>query len=194
MSQPLGRAAGNSLEVLEAVDLLRGGGPADVRALTLDLAEIMLRLAGGDTSPGAARERAERALDSGAAWQRFLALVEAQGGDPRRVETGKGMASAPVVSNVTVARSGRIAAIDTFGLGELVVGIGGGRRSKEDSIDPRVGLVVLRRVGDAVGPDEPVAQLHLAAADPEAVETAAKCFRIGPAAVPAPRLLIEHVR
>ena len=194
MSQPLGQAAGNALEVREAVELLRGGGPADVRALTLDLAEIMLRLAGDAEAAVDARERAARVLDSGAAWERFLALVEAQGGDPRTVEVRHAQASAPVVADVTARRGGVVAAIYTFGLGEWIVAIGGGRRAKEDRIDPRVGLIVKRRIGDRVSAGEPIAQLHLSAANPHALEGIADCFRIEDPATPGPALLIEHVR
>jgi pyrimidine-nucleoside phosphorylase len=194
MSQPLGDAAGNALEVREAVAILHGEGPADVRALTLDLAAIMLTLAGAEPEVEAARRRAERALADGSAWARLLALVEAQGGDPRALEGGGArLHPAPVVAPVRAGRSGVLAAVDTFGLGEMLVAIGAGRRAKEDAIDPRVGLVVRRRLGDAVAAGEVLAELHLAAGDSRAVARAAACFTIADGPAAAPRLVLERV-
>ncbi len=193
MSQPLGIAAGNALEVREAVEVLHGGGPADVRALTLELATLMLLRSGSERVPGAARMQATRALDSGLAWERFLALLEAQGGDRRAVERPDGLPAALVVAPVRAPRGGYLAAVDTFGLGELAVAIGAGRRAKEQAIDPRVGLTMRARVGDAVEAGATLAELHLAANAPEAVARAAACFRIEDAAPSPPPLVIERI-
>jgi pyrimidine-nucleoside phosphorylase len=193
MSQPLGVTAGNALEVRESIDVLRGAGPADVRALTLDLAERMLELSGGAPDAAAAREAATRALDSGAAWERFVAMVRAQGGDPASVEHPDRLPRAPVVVEARAPRAGTLAAVDTFGLGELVVSIGGGRRAKEDEIDPRVGLETLKRIGDRVEKGEPLARLHLASDDPAAVARAAACFTLGDRPVAQPGLVLERV-
>jgi thymidine phosphorylase len=192
MSQPLGGAVGNALEVVEAAAVLRGGGPADVRALTLELAALMLSLSGAAPAAEAA-ERVERALDSGAAWERFIDLVRAQGGDPASVERAGGMPAAPVVTPVTAERAGVLEAVDSFALGELVVGIGGGRRAMEDEVDPRVGLVVRRRIGDPVAAGERLAELHLAQGDERSVGRARACFRVGAGPAAAPELVIERV-
>jgi pyrimidine-nucleoside phosphorylase len=192
MNQPLGAAVGNALEVVETIDVLKGGGPADVRVLTLELAALMLSLSGA-ASVAEAPKRVELALDSGAAWERFVELVRAQGGDPASVERAGGMPGAPVVVPVTAARVGVLEAVDSFALGELVVGIGGGRRAKEDQVDPRVGLVVRRRIGDRVDNGDLLAELHLAKADVAAVERARSCFRIGEGPAAAPELVIERV-
>ena len=193
MSQPLGVAAGNALEVRESIEVLKGGGPADVRDLTLELAEKMLELSGGARDAAAAREGARLALDSGAAWKRFMAMVKAQGGDLASVENPDLLPRAPVVSEVRAAQAGVIAAVDTYGLGELIVSIGGGRRAKEDSIDPRVGLETLKRIGDRVEKGEPLARVHLAAEDPAAVARVAACFTIGDQPVASPKLVLERV-
>jgi pyrimidine-nucleoside phosphorylase len=192
MSQPLGAAVGNSLEVLESVEILRGGGPADVRELTIELSAVMLRLAGAAADPTAARERATRALDSGEALERFGRMVEAQGGDRRAAETTR-LESAPVRVEATALRSGTLVAVDTFALGDLVVGLGGGRRAKEDSVDPRVGLVVRRRIGDPVRAGDVLAEVHLAAADDAAVARARAAFEIGDRPAAPPPLVIERV-
>jgi thymidine phosphorylase len=192
MSQPLGVAVGNALEVEESIAVLRGGGPADVRSLTLELAALMLSLSGAAPAADAAR-RVEQALGSGAAWERFVELVRAQGGDPARVERAGGMPAAPVVTPVAAERAGVLEAVDSFALGELVVGIGGGRRAKEDEVDPRVGLMVRRRIGDRVAAGDLLAELHLAKDDVGAVGRARACFRIGEGPGAEPALVIERV-
>src|SRR5262245_1010049 len=193
MSQPLGDAVGNALEVEESIDVLRGKGPADVRALTLELAAVMLVGAGVERDRAAAVARAEQALVSGAAWERFLAMVEAQGGDRRSVEASDRLLAAPVRTPVRADRAGVVEAIDTFGLGELAVAIGAGRRAKEHDVDPRVGLMVRARLAGAVRVGETLAELHLAADDPGAVARAGACFRIGDRAPTVHPLVLERV-
>ena len=191
MNQPLGAACGNALEVRESVEVLRGGGPADVRALTIELAGALLALAGADPTLDAGRARATRAIESGAAWIRFVEMVTAQGGDAKRVE--QGLEGAPVVLEAKAGRAGSLATIDTRGLGELVVVIGGGRRAKEDPVDPRVGLMVRRRLGERIAAGDVLAEVHLAKSDPGVVQRAQACFTITDAAPAAPALIIERV-
>ena len=193
MNQPLGRNVGNALEVRESVELLRGGGPGDVRELTLELAALMLERSGAEPEHHAAVARARGSLGSGAAWARFVKMVEAQGGDPKSVEVEHGLPQAPVVSPVRAANAGTLTAVDTFGLGELVVAIGGGRRAKEDVVDPRVGLEVLHRVGDTIAAGEDLARVHLSKEDPGAVARVQACFVIGEGPLAPPALVIERV-
>jgi pyrimidine-nucleoside phosphorylase len=191
MSQPLGAACGNALEVRESVEVLKGGGPADVRALTIELSAAMLALASAEPTLEAARARAVRAIESGAAWAKFATMVQAQGGNTTSAEGA--MPRAPVVLEAKAARAGILAAIDTRGLGERVVAIGGGRRAKEDAIDPRVGLMVRRRLGDRVAPGDVLAEVHLAAADAQAVRGVEACFTIADTAIAGPPLIIERI-
>jgi pyrimidine-nucleoside phosphorylase len=193
MSQPLGRAAGNALEVRESVDLLRGRGPADARELTLELAAAMLHRSGAAKDAHAGREFATRMLDSGAAWERFLALVEAQGGDPRSLDRDDGLPVAPVIHQVSAPREGVVTEIDTFGLGEVVVALGGGRTAKEQDVDPRVGLVVRARLGDTVARGAVLAEVHAANEETELTRRAAECFHIGDDARRAPDLVLARV-
>ncbi len=192
MSQPLGEAVGNALEVTESIAVLKGGGPHDVRELTLELSALMLSLSGA-VPAAEAMARATRALDSGAAWERFVEMVRAQGGDAASVERPGGLPTAPVIVPVTAAASGVLEAVDSFALGELGVAIGGGRRAKEDEVDPRVGLLVRRRIGDPVAAGDLLAELHLAKDDPAAVANARACFRIGAGPVSAPALILERI-
>ena len=190
MSQPLGAAVGNALEVREAIDVLHGGGPSDVRALTLELATAMIRLAEPRSSAESARQRATEALGNGAAWERFVTMVEAQGGARAAVERD-GLPRAPVVREARASRAGVLAAVDAFALGERVVAMGGGRRAKEDAIDPRVGLMVRKRIGDAVRAGDVLAEVHLAADDAALVAGIAGGFTIADRAPSAPELILE---
>ena len=193
MSQPLGVAAGNALEVRESADVLKGGGPADVRLLTLALAAEMLVQSGADSDLESARARATKALDSGAAWERFLEMIEAQGGDRSSLEREDGLTAAPQVVQIAAPTAGVVEAVDCFRLGELVVRIGGGRRAKEDAIDPRVGMKIRRRIGDRVAHGESLGELHLVALDPGAVGEAVASFRIGGGEVTVPSLVIDRI-
>jgi pyrimidine-nucleoside phosphorylase len=193
MNWPLGGAVGNALEVREACETLHGMGPADTRALTLDLAAVMLRLAGAEPDDARARVRAEKALDSGAAWSKFLEMVAAQGGDPKSVENAARLHPAPMIAMVPAPRDGVVAGCDCFALGELVVSIGGGRRAKEDAIDPRVGLRVLRQPGERVKTGEPLAELHLGGPADGTIERAAACFTIADVGSPRPEIVLERI-
>ena len=192
MSQPLGAACGNALEVAEAVAVLRGGGPAEVRDLTLELGAGMLALAGAEPSMDAARARARQALESGGAWEKFLELVRAQKGDAKAVERNT-LPRAPVVLEAQATAAGGLAAVDTRELGERIVAMGGGRRAKEDAVDPRVGVVVRKRIGDRVSAGEALAEVHLVREDPAMVAGVAACFRVAESAPAPPALVIERV-
>ena len=119
--------------------------------------------------------------------------MRAQGGDPASVEQAGGLPAAPVRMPVAAAASGVLEAVDSFALGELGVAIGGGRRAKEDEVDPRVGILVRRRVGDRVAAGDELAELHLAKDDPAAVERARACFRVGDGPAAAPELVLERI-
>lgn len=195
MSWPIGDAVGNALEVVEAWQVLRGARVAGTRALSLALAAEMVRLAGAAASAEAALARVTRALDDGSAAEKFLALVREQGGDASLLEGAKPLHPAAVVVDLSAPRDGVLAACDCFALGELVVAMGGGRLAKEDRVDPRVGLSLLRGRGARVARGEVFAQLHLAQADEGLVQRALGCFTFGDAA-PAPLpadLVLERV-
>lgn len=145
MDQPLGRAAGNAIETAEAVDVLRGGGPQDVVELTVILGGEMLRLAAvaRDTADG--QRRIRDAIASGAGFERWCRGVRQHGGDPD--------APLPIARQrhaVTADRTGYVTAIDTELLGLACVELGAGRRRVDDIVDPSVGILVERKVGDPV--------------------------------------------
>ncbi len=193
MSQPLGEAVGNALEVREAIRVLRGGGPDDVRDLTLELAAWMLTCSGAYREIDAARARAQEALKVGAAWKRFLALVKAQGGNPQVFAEESGLPRAPHRIPIVASATGFIVEVDTFALGELVVALGGGRRRREQEIDPAVGLQIQSRIGQAVKKGDVLGEVHCATKDDEFAQRAAACFHIDTREVMPPPLILDRV-
>jgi pyrimidine-nucleoside phosphorylase/thymidine phosphorylase len=141
MDQPLGGAVGNALEVEESIATLEGGGPADLRELVLVLAQD---------------PRAEQVLASGAAAERFRRMVAAQGGDPDARLHGSGT----TVVEVKADRSGVVRRMDARGVGRAAFVLGAGRRRAEDPVDPGVGAIVDRKVGDEVRPGDVLLRLH----------------------------------
>lgn len=153
MNQPLGRMCGNAVEVNESVDVLKGGGPEDVRLLTIELSAELLVSAGITDTMNAARQRCVDLLNNGAAFDRWCHMVRAQGGDPDAV-----LAVAPA-SEIIADHSGVVSAIDTETLGLAIIELGGGRRQMGDAIDHSVGLEMLVRLGDAVSPGTPLVRV-----------------------------------
>jgi pyrimidine-nucleoside phosphorylase len=154
MNQPLGRTVGNALEVRESIDILRGEGPADTTALTLELARTMLSLGGKDPA------EAERALQDGRGLERFRQIIEAQGGDPKVVDDPDRLPTATREVVFEAPRDGFVAAIDTTAVGVAGVCLGAGRAKKEDAIDPAVGLTIEARLGDRVVKGQPLVRVH----------------------------------
>jgi len=160
MNQPLGWAVGNALEVKEAIQTLHGEGPADLREHCLVIVAEMLGLAGKATCVSAGRRMAEEAIASGAAWQKFRALVAGQGGDVRAVDEPERLPQARLVEAVPSPQGGYLAAVAASRVGMAVVTLGGGREKKEDKLDYSVGVVLHHKVGDAVENGEPLFTIH----------------------------------
>ena len=167
MDQPLGRAVGNALEVREAVETVRGEGPADFTELVLGACAHLLALSdlGVDLDEG--RRLAEQAVGDGSALAAYGRWIRAQGGDP---EVGA-LPLAPVVREVAAPRAGVVRRLGAIRVGLAALHLGAGRRTKEDAIDHAVGVVCLRKRGDAVEAGEPLAEIH--ARDESSAEGAA---------------------
>lgn len=165
MNAVLGRTAGNALEVAEAIDFLRNEpGCARQRELTLRLSAELLQLGGLVATVDEGLARAEQALASGAAAERFARMVAALGG-PRDVMHQAGLATAPVLRPVPAPTAGFVGLPDVRALGLVVVQLGGGRMRPGDAVDPRVGLSQLLPPGTAVSAGDPLALVHAASAD-----------------------------
>jgi pyrimidine-nucleoside phosphorylase len=160
MDRPLGHAIGNGLETAEAIRCLRGEGPADLRELVLLEAAEMLRLGYPELSAAEARSRAETALDSGAALERFVRLVEAQGGESRVADEPDLLKTAAVRIELSAEREGVVMEVAPRGLGEGVIALGGGRTMMHQPIDLGVGFEVLVAPGDEVAEGDPLGVVH----------------------------------
>jgi pyrimidine-nucleoside phosphorylase len=160
MDRPLGMAIGNGLETEEAIHCLRGGGPPELRELVLVEAAEMLRLGEPTLTHAEAHARAETALDSGRPLEKFVRLVEAQGGDVRIVERPEQMRTAPVRVEVRAEKSGTVLEVAPRPLGEALVALGGGRTMMHQPVDPGVGFEVRVRPGDRVSAGEVIGIVH----------------------------------
>jgi pyrimidine-nucleoside phosphorylase len=160
MSQPLGRTAGNALEVAEAIEVLNGGGPADLRELCLELAAWMFYLGERVSSVDEGKKLSADLIASGQAREKFRKIVELQGGDVRVIDDPRRLARARQKLDVTSPADGFVAETQCEQFGLACAVLGGGREKKEDTIDPAVGLQFHKRIGDAVKRGEPLCTLH----------------------------------
>ena len=160
MSQPLGRSAGNAMEVVEAIEVLGGAGPADLRELCLELSAWMFFLGERVKTVDEGKKLSADLIASGQAREKFREIVGLQGGDARVVDDPRRLARARQTLDVTSPAAGYMAAIQCEQLGVACAVLGGGREKKEDSIDPAVGLEFHKRIGDPVERGEPLCTLH----------------------------------
>jgi pyrimidine-nucleoside phosphorylase len=191
MDQPLGRAVGNALEVIEAVDMLRGKAPEDYTEVTLALTAEMLVLGGKAATEQEARARLKRSVEDGSALRKLKEIVQAQGGDPRAIDDYSRLPQARATSDVLAPGDGFVTGIDTEGVGLAAVALGAGRQRVDSLIDPAVGFTLLRKVGEPVKAGQPVVRVHYNSEGPlkDVKERLLAAYRFGPQA-PAPRPLI----
>ncbi|GHE95564.1 thymidine phosphorylase [Amycolatopsis deserti] len=181
MNTPLGSAVGNAVEVAEAVEVLQGGGPADVVELTVALAREMLALAGISVDPVSV-------LASGEAYETWCRMITAQGGDP----------AAPLpqpahVTEFTAPATGYLSVLDAYAVGVAAWRLGAGRARKEDAVQHAAGIRCLAKPGDQVTEGQPLLELHTDTPEavPAALEALATAVQIT-ATAPAPKNLILH--
>jgi pyrimidine-nucleoside phosphorylase len=160
MDQPLGCKIGNALEVVEVVEVLRGEGPEDLRELCLELAGWMLHLGGVANTVVEGKKQSEKLISSGKALDKFRQMVELQGGDLRAVDDPRKLPQAQHTMILSSPKNGYVAALQCEQIGTACVILGGGRERKEDSVDPAVGIVLHKKVGDAVSAGEALATIY----------------------------------
>jgi pyrimidine-nucleoside phosphorylase len=195
MDVPLGRAVGNSIEVIESIETLKGRGPKDLEELSVALAARMVRLGGLAATNDEATAVVRRALASGAGVEKFRQIVENQGGNPRIVDDYGLLPSAPHEETVPAPRGGVVTDIDAMAIGKASMVLGAGREKAEDSVDHAPGIWIRAHVGDRVAAGEPLAELlfrdkRRAA---EAASLVSKAFTIEEAAPPASPLILEEI-
>ena len=165
MNQPLGFAVGNALEVKEAIETLKNGGPADFREHCIYVGAHMLVLGKRFNTLAAARKACEGVLADGRAFAKFRALVAAQGGDVTQVDDPDHLPKASLIEIVLSPKAGYLKEINARKIGQEAVALGGGRAKKGDPIDPAVGIVVHHKVGDKVAKGEPLFTIHANSAE-----------------------------
>ena len=191
MDEVLGTTAGNAVEVREAIDYLTGTREPRLHEVTIALAGSLIEQ-GGLADDG--RAAAQQALDSGAAAERFAAMVAALGGPSDFIERPD-LPTAPVTRAAAPERAGVVAGMDCRAVGLVVTGLGGNRRREDDVIDPAVGLTEIAPVGAEVGPDRPLAIVH--AADQAAADEAARALNeavtVGDEAPPERPVIVDRI-
>ena len=160
MDEPLGYAVGNALEVKEVIEALQGRGPEDLMEVCLCLGSLILEAAGFAAHEEEGKSLLRRALDSGAALEKFREFVRAQGGDERVTEDAELLPRAPVQLEVPAPQTGWLTGVDAEKVGLVSLHLGGGRTDKDSPIDPAVGLVMRKKVGQAVTEGECLAVIH----------------------------------
>ncbi|MCM3878534.1 MAG: thymidine phosphorylase [Vicinamibacterales bacterium] len=195
MDWPIGRAVGNANEVIESIETLKGRGPVDLVEGSLDLAERMLVSAGVASDRAGAKALACRAIDSGSAVEKFKAIIERQGGDPRVVDDYSRLPKAPKEHVVTAPSGGFVTGLDAGLIGRASVMLGGGRDTAEDAIDPGVGIIVVATVGDAVQKGDAILRLHYRDAMrlQAALPLIEQGTHVGPVRRPAKDLIVDEV-
>jgi len=160
MNQPLGRMVDNALEVQECIEVLHGGGPPDLRELCLELGAWMFFLGGACKTVAQGKQLSEEILASGKAFDRFRQVVELQGGDISVIDDPARLPGTGHCVDVPSPQSGFVTAIACEQVGTACVILGGGRERKEDSVDPAVGIVVHKKIGDQVSVGESLCTIH----------------------------------
>ena len=194
MDQPLGNMIGNALEVVEVIDVLKGRGPDDLRELCLELAGWMLYLGGASKTIAEGKQKSAQLISSGKALERFRQMIELQGGNPTVTDDPKKLPLARYTTQAVSAKAGSVVSMQCEQIGTACVILGGGRERKEDSVDPAVGIVLHKKVGDRVAAGEPLATIHYNddSRAERARELISQSCKIGNAA-PATRPLIHRV-
>lgn len=196
MEEPLGFAVGNNLEVKEAIKTLRGEGPEDLREICLALAGMMLSLGKEGLSYKEGRSLAEETLDSGAAYGKFLDMVEGQGGDLSYIENMDKFQRAACERELTAGEEGYISSMDTEGIGITAGILGAGRETKESVIDHSAGIVMKKKIGDWVRRGDAIAVLYSSGEDKlhRAERCMQRCYTISDRRPEPLKLVVDIIR
>lgn len=201
MEEPLGEAVGNNLEVIEAIDVLRGQGSEDVKEVCIALAGMMLSLGYRKVGESAisfeeGKQMAEDMLASGKAYEKFKAMVRSQRGDLRFIEEPERFEKAACSQTLTAWEDGIIGSMDTEGIGVTAGLLGAGRETKESEIDPAAGIQIKKKIGDAVKKGEILAVCHAGTQDQllRGMEHLRHCIFLSGTKPEPPKLVVDIVR
>ena len=195
MDAPLGRMVGNSLEVIESIETLKGNGPDDLESLSVLLAARMLMAAGLESDEMRAEQRIRDAIRSGSGLEKFRAIVEHQGGDPRVVDDYRRLPAASDRLDVPATTAGHVTALQAELVGRAAVCLGAGRAKLDDVVDPGVGIEVLAPIGTAVEKGQPVLRVHHRGGRglDDARELLDRAIDVGNDAAPRQPLVLERI-
>jgi pyrimidine-nucleoside phosphorylase/thymidine phosphorylase len=195
MDQPLGRTVGNALEVMECIDVLKGSGPDDLREICLELCGWMFYLGERTSTVEDGRNLAAQIIADGSGADKFREIIRLQGGDPRVMDSFDYLPKAQHTMELRAKSAGYVASIACEQVGTASVVLGGGREKKEDAVDPAVGLVLHKKVGDAVAEGESICTIHYNsdARLTEAIALLEGAYRITNSARFVPQPLVHRV-
>ncbi|SDY59777.1 pyrimidine-nucleoside phosphorylase [Evansella caseinilytica] len=194
MSQPLGNAIGNALEVKEAIDTLRGEGPEDLMELCYVLGSHMMVAAEKARSLEEAKAHLKEAIQSGRALEQFKTFIEAQNGDPSVADDVQRLPQARYQMEVTAEETGYVTGIVADQIGTAAMMLGAGRATKESVIDLAVGIVLKKKIGDSVKAGEALAIIHANQAHGESIiQTVRQSFSIDKEAITPPPLIYDAI-
>jgi pyrimidine-nucleoside phosphorylase len=195
MNQPLGDTVGTSLEIKEAIQLLKGEGPADMKELVLKLGMEIVRLAGVAGSTLSAKQTVQRHLADGSALAKFKELVKAQGGDTSYIDHPEKFAAARHIRKLPAPKRGYVHTINAAMIARGVHILGAGREREGDKIDHAIGVSEIKKVGTQVKQGEPLMMIHYndEAKLEQALEYFKNAFRLAPKRPTPPPLIVERV-
>ncbi|WP_455257093.1 pyrimidine-nucleoside phosphorylase [Peptoniphilus asaccharolyticus] len=194
MNQPLGRAVGNSLEVIEAINTLRGEGPEDLYELSMELAEKLLLVSGHSKTEEEARAILEEKISSGEAFNKLKELVQLQGGDVSYIEDVSKFELSPKFELVSEV-DGYVKGIDALGIGEASKNLGAGRETKESELDLGAGILLNKKIGDKVSKGELLATLYTKKENAEEIKAEVlKAFEFSNQEVGADKLILKVIK
>lgn len=196
MEQPLGYKIGNWLEILECLECFAGQGPADLMEVTYELCSHMLILGGAAKTKEEAKEQCCRAMESGQAFEKFLEIARAQGADVSFLQKPEKYPPAKHKSVLQATKSGFVTGINTYEVGMASVGLGAGRLRSNDSIDPRAGIVMFKKLGDRVSAGENLLEIHTDRSQlaERALVRLKNAIQIGEKPVKPPPLLLKEIK
>ena len=195
MDQPLGRAVGNAVEIAECVECLRGDGPADLMELSIELAAEMVLMGGQATTIEQARDRCRLVIDDGSSLDRFRRLVIAQGGDPDAIDDPTQLPQPKGSIEVDSKRAGYVTGLSARPIGHATMLLGAGRARVDSAINPAVGVILHKKIGDRVAAGEPLCTVLVdgGPADLAALELIGSAYTVGPERIAPEPLILERI-
>lgn len=197
MDQPLGNTAGNSLEVIESIELLKTGKkPTDLKEVTITLCAQMLEMSGLVKNAKEARQLATQKLEDGSAYKKFIEMIEFQGGDVSTILDPTKLPLAEKTRDLKASNKGFVTHFDTKGIGHLLVELGAGRKKADDKIDPSVGIIFHKKLGSKVEKGDVLATLYIPShlSDDDIEAKLKKLIKISSLQKRAPKLIGELLK